>query len=153
MSCPVRHRDAFDRLDRTGDLLTWTLLLLLFITKPAWCENMDETISSSCKTDTNAVEYQLSFMTLLDANTIYFPTAGLMLIISLLQMGKWFMSKKRSVLLRFITHSIIFFLVFLLCVFSLSIEWVDIGTAGVLIQILTLTFVIVNKYFFCVLNK
>jgi hypothetical protein len=98
MSCPVRHRSTFDRLDKAADLLTWTLLLFLFVTKPGWCQEKQEGISDDCKIEYTGLEYQLSFMLLIDAGTIYWPTAGLMLIISLLQLGKWLMSKKKSVL-------------------------------------------------------
>jgi hypothetical protein len=154
MSCPVRHRASFDRLDKTADLLTWTLLLFLFITKPGWCEAKEEAISDDCKTEYTGLEYRMSFMMRLDADTIYWPTVGIMLIITLLQMGKWFMSKKSSVLYRFITFSVITAIVFLMLgLKKLGLNVLNVEYAGVVIQILTLSFVIVNKYFFCVLKK
>jgi len=143
------YRSTFIRIDQTTSILTWSLLLIIFITKPAWCENLLDNINDNCTVDSKGTVYHLSFLPTIDADYIYWPTAIVMCTVAMFQGIKMKMSSRESIKVRFAIQIIIALSVVIITICSVTFLYIPIRIAGVIMKAITLVFVISNNTPIC----
>lgn len=120
MSCEPKMRDTYSRVTAIGDTFTWFMLIVIFFTKPLWCDIKGDGINDTCTEDSDGKQYNMSFIPVFEGSVTFIITFLVMFIVVVCQGIRATSTGVKSIMTKFIVEMVIFVIVTIMILLTVA---------------------------------
>ena len=139
------YKNMYERCSMVSDSMVWLLVVILFITKPAWCHEKTGFISEDCKIDSKGNKYHMSNIPLLSPTFTLFFGFILMILVVMIQAVKSRLSGSAYVTRKLILEICITGVTIAMYLLSETFSLISKFNGDNIVKILFLVFVLVHN--------